>query len=224
MEAVPLDGMVTRLLSQSPFTYRVARTDEERATAYRLRARTVLARGWLTSAELPGGLETDAYDARARHVVGYDAGVPMCTGRVVVPPGLPTEDACGLVVEPAGRVVDVGRMCVAPDHQSREHTAFIGLMCALYLDMRAQGFAVACGMMSAPARSLVRLFGLSVDLLGPERTHWNEVRAPVRFSLLAGEEHVLRLPDVQESHPDGQSVPSTSTVLAPPNPNELDTA
>ena len=224
MEAVPLDGMVARLLSQSPFTYRVAGTDEERTTASRLRAETVLANGWLTAADLPGGVETDAYDARARHLVGYDEDVPMCTGRVVLPPGLPTEDVCGLVVEPVGQVVDVGRMCVAPAYQSREHTAFIGLMCALYLEMRAQGFAVACGMMSSPARSLVRLFGLSLDLLGPERVHWNEVRAPVRFSLLADTEHVLRLPGVHEPHTEGQGGPSTSTVLAPPKPNELDNA
>jgi hypothetical protein len=58
-------------------------------------------------------------------------------GRVVPPPGLPTEVAWGHVVEPAGRVVDVGRMCVAGSHRSRQHAAFIGLMCRLYLEMRA---------------------------------------------------------------------------------------
>ena len=109
----------------------------------------------------------------------------VSTGRVVLPPGLPTEAACGIVVEPRGGVVDVGRMCVARSHQSREHAAFIGLMCRLYLVMREHGFGVACGMMSAPARALMRVFGLRLEILGPERAYWNEPRAPVRFSLMS---------------------------------------
>ena len=104
---------------------------------------------------------------------------------MVLPPGLPTEEACGIIVQPRGQVVDVGRMCVARSHQSLEHAAFIGLMCRLYLAMREQGFLVACGMMSAPARALMRLFGLKLEILGPERAYWNEPRAPVRFSLMS---------------------------------------
>jgi hypothetical protein len=58
-------------------------------------------------------------------------------------------------------------------------------MCRLYLAMREQGFGVACGMMSVPARALMSLFGLRLEILGPERTYWNESRAPVRFSLMS---------------------------------------
>lgn len=83
-------------------------------------------------------------------------------------------------------MVDVGRMCVARSHQGLEHAAFTGLMCRLYLVMRENGFTVACGMMSAPARALVGFFGVRLEILGPERTYWNESRAPVRFGLLAG--------------------------------------
>jgi hypothetical protein len=208
VEGVALDGMVTRMLAISPFTYRVAADAGERDTAYRLRGRAVVERGWCTVDELPDGREHDHYDDRAIHVIGWDGDVPMSTGRVVLPPGLPTEDACGIVVEPAGEVVDVGRMCVAQTHQSLEHAAFLGLMCRLYLEMREQGFSTACGMMSAPARLLVRQLGLSLEPLGPARTYWNEARTPVRFSLLAG-----------LAHSQGAS---TSAVLAPPNPNEFD--
>lgn len=183
MADVDLDGLVRRMLAMSPFDYTVATTDAERYVAYRLRCEAVVARGWARAEDFPAGLERDAYDARARHVIGRDAGRPMCTGRVVLPPGLPTEEACGIVVEPRGAVVDVGRMCVAASHQSHEHAAFVGLMCRLYLEMRAEGYAVACGMMSAPARSLVRLLGLRLEVLGPERTYWNETRTPVRFAL-----------------------------------------
>ena len=210
---VPLDALVARMLARSPFDYRLAADETERDLAFRLRGSTVVERGWCRPEDLPGGLERDEYDARALHVLGWDGDVAIATGRVVLPPELPTEAACDLVVEPAGAVVDVGRMCVASTHQSLEHAAFIGLMCGLYLEMRAQGFAVACGMMSAQARALVRHLGLRLEPLGPERAYWNESRAPVRFSLLS---------EVPAYDPGPAA--RTSTVLAPPNPNELDNA
>jgi hypothetical protein len=58
-------------------------------------------------------------------------------------------------------------------------------MCRLYQVMREQEFEVACGMMSPRARVMMRHFGLTLDVLGPERQYWNEQRAPVRFSLLS---------------------------------------
>src|SRR4051812_41695581 len=160
VEGVPLDLLVTRLLARSPFDYRLAADDAERDLAYRLRGQVVVERGWRTGDELPGGLERDEFDDRALHVLGWDGDVPMSTGRVVLPPGLPTEVACGIVVNPPGEVVDVGRMCVVPGHQGLEHAALIGLMCRLYLEMRAHGYVIACGMMSPRAQVLVRHLGL----------------------------------------------------------------
>jgi len=185
MDGVPLDALVTRMLSRSRFDYRVAADDSECETAYRLRAAAVLDQGWCIESDLPGGMERDDFDDRAIQVIGWDNDVAMSTGRVVLPPGLPTEEACGIVVEPRGEVVDVGRMCVARSHQGLEHAALVGLMCRLYLVMRGHGFGVACGMMSAPARSLMGLLGLRLEILAPERTYWNEQRAPVRFSLMS---------------------------------------
>jgi hypothetical protein len=184
VEGVPLDALVSRILAASPFEYRVAEP-HERDLAYRLRGEVVVEHGWLGAGDLPGGLERDEFDDHAVHVIGWDGAVPMSTGRVVLPPELPTEVACGLVVDPAGEVVDVGRMCVAPAHQGLEHAAFIGLMCRLYQVMRAEDFSVACGMMSARAQVLVRHLGLRLEPLGPARSYWNEDRTPVRFSLLA---------------------------------------
>jgi hypothetical protein len=225
MDGVPLDALITRMLARSPFDYRVAVADSEREIAYRLRASAVLDRGWCTASELPGGMERDEYDDRAIHVIGWDGDVAMSTGRVVLPPGLPTEEACGIAVEPRGGVVDVGRMCVAPSHQSLEHAAFIGLMCRLYLVMREHGHRFACGMMSAPARAMMGLFGLQLEILGPERTYWNESRAPVRFSLMSAARLQARAerpgPDSQLADP---SAARTSAVLAPPKPKELDSA
>jgi hypothetical protein len=51
--------------------------------------------------------------------------------------------------------------------------------------MRQRGYDVACGMMSARARILVRHLGLQIETLGAEREYWNEQRMPVRFSLLS---------------------------------------
>ena len=47
-------------------------------------------------------------------------------------------------------------------------------------------------MMSAPARALMGLFGLQLEILGPERTYWNESRAPVRFSLMSAARLLIR--------------------------------
>jgi hypothetical protein len=184
MTGPALDRLVERLLAVSPFQYTVARDQSEREVAYRLRGRTVIERGWSRPEDLPTGQERDEYDDTAIQVIGWDGPVPMCTGRVVLPPQLPTEDICGIVVQPRGEVVDVGRMCVAPSHQSRQHAAFIGLMCGLYAQMRAQEYRVACGMMSPPACALVRQLGLELEILGPERLYWNEARSPVRFGLM----------------------------------------
>ena len=211
MDGLPLDALVSRMLSRSPFDYRVAADDSEREVAYRLRAEAVLDRGWCTPEGLPDGRERDGYDDRAIQVIGWDGQVPMSTGRVVLPPGLPTEEACGIVVEPRGEVVDVGRMCVARGYQSLEHAAFIGLMCRLYQAMRENGFRVACGMMSAQARSLVGLLGLRLEVLGPPRTHWNEPRAPVRFSLMSA----AKLLDGEQDQPADPPAARTSEVFAP---------
>ena len=91
MDGLPLDALITRMLARSPFDYRVADGDSEREIAYRLRGGAVLDRGWCTADDLPGGMERDGYDDRAIQVIGWDGDVAMSTGRVVLPPGLPTE-------------------------------------------------------------------------------------------------------------------------------------
>jgi N-acyl-L-homoserine lactone synthetase len=180
-----LDGLVARVLATYPFAFTLAASDAERAIAYRIRAAVVAQSGWAVP-PLPGGIERDEFDDAAVHVVGWDGAEPVCTGRLVLPPApLPTERACGIVVEPAGRVVDVGRMAVQPARQNVEHAVFVALLCRLYLEMRRRGFEIACGMMSRGARRLMRLLGLQLEELGAERDYWGELRAPVRFELLA---------------------------------------
>jgi hypothetical protein len=183
---VSLDALAHRILTRSGYRFTLADTDASRDAAYRLRHAAVTDQGW--SQEADGhleGRELDRYDARAIHLLGWDGEEPIATGRLVLPPGpLPTEDACGLIVEPNGQVVDVGRMTVARSYQKASHPVFLALLASLYLEVHARGFDVACGMMSPRARALVRLMGLQIEMLGDDRLYWGEPRAPVRFTVM----------------------------------------
>jgi hypothetical protein len=215
-----LDGLADRLLTASPYEFTVASDPADRATAYRIRATAAVEAGWARPDDFPGGLDEDGFDAVAVHVLGWDGGLPMCTGRLVFPPArLPTEVACGAVVPPRGRVVDVGRMAVLRSHLTFGHGAFLALLCRLYLEAREAGFDVACGMMAAPARSLVARLGLQLELLGPEREHAGQLRAPVRFVLAA---NAGPLADRWGAGDQEGGGPSTRLALTPPNPNEFD--
>ena len=184
---VSLDALAHRILDRSGYRFTLADGPAQQDAAYRLRHEAVIDGGWHheSGGDLRGGRESDKYDLRAIHVLGWDGEQVIATGRLVMPPGtLPTEEACGLVVEPQGEVVDVGRMTVARAYQGPSHPVFLALLARLYLEVRARGFAVACGMMSPRARSLVRLLGLQIEMLGDDRTYWGEPRAPVRFSVM----------------------------------------
>jgi hypothetical protein len=216
-----LDGLAARILAGSPYRFTVATAPAERSLAYRIRAAVMVQAGWAPADAFPDGRESDAFDDVAVHVLGWDGAEPFCTGRLVLPPGpLPTEVASGLVVEPSGRVVDVGRMAVLRSHQTFGHGAFLALLCRLYLEARQAGFEFACGMMAAPTRSLVARMGLRLEQLGPERRHSGQLRAPVRFVLTATAGSLLDRWD-DGGHGGG---PRTRQALTPPKPKELDTA
>jgi hypothetical protein len=181
-----LDLLAADILSRYDYRFTVAGSDAEREVAYRLRYLAVVGQGWASDAASPEGCDCDAYDAMAVHVIGWHGDIPVSTGRLVVPPHpLPTEEFCGLTIEPRGRVVDVGRMTVASQHQSTGHAAFLALLARLYLEVRGRGYEVACGLMSARARSLMRVLGVAIDVLGDERPYCGEPRAPVRFTVAA---------------------------------------
>jgi predicted GNAT family N-acyltransferase len=177
-----LDRLVRRMVDAGPLRFTVATSDAERDAAFRLRHDAIVDRGWGRPDELDDGREHDDFDARAVHLIGWDSDTAVCAGRLVAPPApLPTEVACDIVVEPAGRVVDVGRMVVAPSHQDPSHRTFVLLLGRLYLEVRGLGFGVGCGMMTASVRGLCRQLGFKLEELGPERVYWHEARAPVRF-------------------------------------------
>ena len=220
--------LVTRLLARSPFDYRLAADDcRARRRLPAARRASCVDRGWCTADELPGGTRARRVrrPRRPRPRVGRgrrDEHRPGGAAARICRP----EEACGIVVEPPGEVVDVGRMCVAPSHQSLEHAAFIGLMCRLYLEMRTHGSEVACGMMSAPAPRPG----------GPARPAAGDPRPGAAvLERVAGTGAVQ--PDEQRGDADGsraagvcpsarpiRPAPRTSAVLAPPKPKEFDSA
>jgi hypothetical protein len=179
-----LDGLAADILERYGYRFTVPADEAERETAYRIRFLAATHEGWAADADPAEGLERDRYDDHAVAVIGWDGDAPIAAGRIVLPPGpLPTEDVCGVRVEPHGEVVDVGRMAVVPGYQSHRHAAFIALLARLYLEMRARGYDVACGIMSARARALLRQLGVRVEVLAAERPYWGELRAPVRFTV-----------------------------------------
>jgi hypothetical protein len=180
----PLDALVADILGRCGYRFTLADDDAARELAYRLRYDAVIDQGWASAADLPAGRECDEFDPRAIHVLCWDDDRAVATGRVVLPPQpLPTEKACSITIEPRGQVADVGRMSVARSHQSHRHGVFLALLARLYVEVQQQGYEIACGLMSARARSMMRLLGLQLEVLGEERPHWGELRAPVRFSI-----------------------------------------
>jgi hypothetical protein len=65
------------------------------------------------------------------------------------------------------------------------------LLARLYLEVRVRGYEVACGLMSARARALMPLLGLPIEVLGAERPHRGDVRAPVRFTATGSSSFLL---------------------------------
>jgi hypothetical protein len=182
----PVDRLVARTLAAFPYRFTVADDEADRRIAYRLRRAVITERGWGPPSASAGDAE-DGYDSRAVHVIGWHADTPVSTGRIVLPPGsLPTEEVCELQIEPHGQVVDVGRMVVAQPNRGPQHGAFIALLARLYLEVREQGYVVACGMMAPNVRHLVRHLGVQLEILGPDRLYWSELRAPVRFDVATG--------------------------------------
>jgi len=176
-----LDALAADLANRSGVSFAVASTDADRDHCFRLRLAAVTERGWALESQDP---ERDSFDDRAVHVVGWRDGAAVCCGRLVFPPGpLPTEMVCGITIEPAGSVVDVGRMTVASSVRRSDRAMFLSLLAALYLETRARGYTTGCGMMAPSVRSLLRYLGVSLDVLGPDRMFQGERRSPVRFDV-----------------------------------------
>lgn len=167
----------------APVRIDVARSPEARSAIFRLRGDVVVARGWARAEDLPGGHETDAHDDRSVLLGAWDREALVGAARIALPvPGrpLPVEEDFGLVVEPNGHVVELGRMCVAPSHRGAERRMFVALICRCWLEMRARGFSRACGAFEPVVARMYRAWGFDVTILGPARVQHGTPRHPVQ--------------------------------------------
>ena len=181
-----LDRLSERLLAAAPeLRVAIATTDAERAAAYRLRYEQVVAHGWAPREALAPGAESDGYDAEALHVVAWHGDAAAGTVRLVLPaPGrrLPVEAAFELDVEPAGAVVEAGRLVVAPELRGDPaHRIWGALFAHAWLSLRERGFSVLAGAASPRMVARLRALGLPFEILGAARPHWGEDRHPVRL-------------------------------------------
>jgi N-acyl-L-homoserine lactone synthetase len=189
-----LDRIARRVLERaSPLRFATATTEEERLAAYRLRHATVVERGWAAADALPGGVERDHHDDEAVQILGWDGGTAIATTRVVLPaPGrpLPTEEAFGISVKPAGLVVDVGRFAVDRRYGDAAHATFAALLGAAWLESRARGHHRMCGAFTPGMIALFRRMGFRVEALGPPGPYWGEERLPILVDVVASKDNL----------------------------------
>jgi N-acyl-L-homoserine lactone synthetase len=182
-----LDGL-------APLAFRrTASLDEVEATM-RLRRDAAVEMGWARPEDLPDGLERDADDAHAVHLVAVDDDALAGCLRLVPPgPGraLPTERGFEIAIDPPGSAVDAGRVVVAPSHRGGgAHRVLAGLVARAWLETRELGLDRVIGAASDQAIGLYRTLGMDVRALGPPREHWGELRTPIE---LTGAEDVVAL-------------------------------
>lgn len=109
---------------------------------------------------------------------------------------LPVEEAFGVDIEPRGRVVEAGRLVVAPAHRGdRSHRIWGALFARAWLTMRGLGFGLLCGAASPTLVQRLRALGLPFEVLGAPRPHWGEQRVPVRPDPAGGHPRCFRALD-----------------------------
>jgi hypothetical protein len=180
---------LARLLLEraEPVRFGVARTPAELEAVFRLRYRVSVEHGWRSPEDLPGGLERDEYDDdHAAQIVGWAGTHAVATARVVFPSDerqLPTEGAFGLVVDPPGRVVDVGRAIVAPEYRDGSHRVLGGLSAAVWMAMNSHGYHWAAVAGTRRTLDLFESLGFEVTVIGEPADYWGEERYPARFGI-----------------------------------------
>jgi N-acyl-L-homoserine lactone synthetase len=168
----------------APIRFTVATSASHRTAVYRLRYDVVVEERWVPASALPEGLEQDAFDDEAVHLVGWDGEVIAATARLVLPrvgAALPTEDAFGLAIEPRGEVVDLGRGIVARGYRGRGHHIFFALLSMAWLETRARGFTRLCGTTAPSMLPHYSAMGFHVEVLGEPRHWWGDERLPIKM-------------------------------------------
>jgi N-acyl-L-homoserine lactone synthetase len=173
----------------APIRFAVAASTAEREAIWRLRADTVIHRGWAPPESFPDGMERDHYDDRAVHIAGWDGDVLAATARIVLPSPdrrSPIETHFGVTVEPRGQVANLDRMIVAPAYSDAHHRILMGLAFACWLELRRCGYHMFAGAITPGIVRLYRRAGWRATPLGQPQMYWAEERTPCQFDPFAG--------------------------------------
>jgi N-acyl-L-homoserine lactone synthetase len=169
----------------------VAQTPSEQDAIHRLRHEQVVGHGWASPDDLPAGVERDEHDPFAVQVGAWNGATLIGAMRLVLPNAprpLPVEEAFGVYIAPRGRVVEAGRLVVAPSHRGDpSHRIWGALFARAWLSMRGLGFSLLCGAASPMMVQRLRALGLPFEVLGAPRTYWGEQRVPVRLDPAGGD-------------------------------------
>jgi N-acyl-L-homoserine lactone synthetase len=163
----------------------VADTQSMQDAIHRLRHQQVIGEGWVSPDALPDGLERDEHDPFAVQIGAWSDVTLVGSMRLVLPSlhrRLPVEEAFDVDIEPRGRVVEAGRLVVAPAHRGDpSHRIWGALFARAWFTMQALGFSLLCGAASPAMVQRLRMLGLPFEMLGTPRTYWGEQRVPVRL-------------------------------------------
>jgi N-acyl-L-homoserine lactone synthetase len=184
--AALLDALAQRALARlAPLTFDIAETDAERDAVLRLRYDCVVAERWSDPTDFRDGREHDEYDDDATFIVCRDGDAIAGSLRLVAPRPdrpLPTERDFGIVVRPAGQVLEVGRIVVAPGARAgRSHLILGGLCARSWLEAYARGFDRALSTAAPEVIDLYASLGLRITVLAPAKAHWGTMRAPIQI-------------------------------------------
>jgi Acetyltransferase (GNAT) domain len=177
IEIVDELGRLTLAIAR-PVQFETAKSDADRQGVYALRYSAVAKHQWVDPGSLPYGSEQDEYDLLATHLVARRSGAIVGTTRFVLPSSdrlLPTEAAFGLQLSSIG-VVDGGRTVVSPEYRDRGHLIFMGLQFQTWFEIRKVGYTRLCGTASDSVRRLCDRLGIVLDIRGPGREYWGDVR------------------------------------------------
>jgi N-acyl-L-homoserine lactone synthetase len=169
----------------------VAKSSSQQDAIYLLRYRQVIGDGWARPSDLPDGRERDEHDPFAIQVGAWTGASLVGAMRLVLPrPSrrLPVEKVFDVDIPPRGRVVEAGRLVVAPAHRGdAAHRIWGALFARAWLTMRGLGFNLLCGAASPAMVHRLRALGLPFEVLSPARPYWGEQRVPVRLDPARGD-------------------------------------
>ena len=185
-ELAILDLLASAVVKRAlPVRFRLANSISDVHQVFRLRYQVVVEKGWAKPEKFPDGIERDAYDDRAVHILAVDSGELVGTSRLVFPqPGsrLPTEEAFDVICESKRGVADIGRICVAPGYRGENLRLFSALLGQTWIEMRNRGCTRVLAAIKPSVARVYRSWGLNLKVLGTAYTHWGEERYPVLIS------------------------------------------